>query len=123
MVFSLVEAAILKPLPVKDPVALRIVEWTNKGFPEGVQNVNGDVWPMSGDRLRGSSVGANLYRRLARERARLVRGRIRLHGWVYQIETGEVFAFDLASGQFVPLAEYQIPAGEVAMTRRTTSEI
>jgi predicted permease len=66
-IFRLVDAAIFKPLPVKDPVALRIVEWTNKGFPEGVQNVNGDVWPMPGDRFRGSSVGANLYRRLARE--------------------------------------------------------
>src|SRR5262249_21275046 len=66
-IFSLVDPAILNPLPVKDPDALRIVEWTNKGFPEGVQNVNGDVRPIPGDRFRGSSVGANLYRRLARE--------------------------------------------------------
>ncbi len=66
-IFSLVDAAILRPLPVKDPDALRILEWTNKGFPEGVQNVNGDVVPLSGDRFQGSSVGANLYRRLAHE--------------------------------------------------------
>jgi predicted permease len=66
-IFSLIDAAILRPLPVKDPDALRIVEWTNKGFPEGVHNLNGDVLPLSGDRFRGSSVGAKLYRRLARE--------------------------------------------------------
>ncbi|HYP05849.1 MAG TPA: carbonic anhydrase, partial [Bryobacteraceae bacterium] len=31
--------------------------------------------------------------------AALVKGRVRLHGWVYKIETGEVFAFDVNSGQ------------------------
>jgi putative ABC transport system permease protein len=65
-IFSLVDAAILKPLPVKDPDSLRIVEWTNEGFPE-VNNINGDFRPISGGRVQSSSVGANLYRRLARE--------------------------------------------------------
>lgn len=32
-------------------------------------------------------------------------GRIRLHGWVYKIETGEVFAYDPAAGQFNRLGE------------------
>jgi carbonic anhydrase len=36
--------------------------------------------------------------------AALARGTIKLHGWVYKIETGEVFAFDHVDGQFVPLA-------------------
>src|SRR5216683_5793319 len=40
-IFSLVDAAILRPLPVKDPDALRVVEWTNEGFPEGINNING----------------------------------------------------------------------------------
>ena len=66
-IFSLVDAAILKPLPVKDPDSLRIVEWTNDGFPEGVSNVNGDFNRISEGRVQASSVGANLYRRLARE--------------------------------------------------------
>jgi carbonic anhydrase len=34
---------------------------------------------------------------------RLARGDLHLHGWVYMIESGEVFAFDPAAGQFVPL--------------------
>jgi len=34
----------------------------------------------------------------------LVGGRLNLHGWVYKIETGEVFAYDPQEGQFEPLA-------------------
>lgn len=66
-IFSLVDAAILRPLPVKDPDSLRIIEWTNPSFPDGVSNINGDFKHISGGRIRASSVGANLYRRLARE--------------------------------------------------------
>ena len=33
--------------------------------------------------------------------AKLGAGKLRLHGWVYKIETGEVFAFDPEQGQFV----------------------
>jgi predicted permease len=66
-IFGLVDAAILRPLPVKDPDSLLIVEWTNGGFPRGTTNINGDFSPLAGNRVRASSVGANLYRRLARE--------------------------------------------------------
>src|SRR5262245_2197025 len=65
-IFTLVDAAILKPLPVKDPSQLRIVEWTNPSFPEGVQNINGDFNRIAGGRVQASSIGANLYRMLAR---------------------------------------------------------
>lgn len=30
-------------------------------------------------------------------------GRLRLHGWVYKIETGDVFSYDPTSGQFLSL--------------------
>lgn len=55
--------------------------------------------------------------------SRLVRGDLHLHGWVYKIETGEVFAYDLASGQFVPVAEYRYPDSEAPVRRRTTAVI
>ncbi|HUQ90893.1 MAG TPA: carbonic anhydrase [Bryobacteraceae bacterium] len=55
--------------------------------------------------------------------ARLLRGEIGLHGWIYEIETGEVFAFDVGSGQFVPIAEYKIPKREAAKRRRATANI
>ncbi len=54
---------------------------------------------------------------------RLLRGDLHLHGWVYKIETGEVFAYDLASGQFVPVAQYQYPASEADVRRRTSATI
>src|SRR5262245_61658688 len=35
----------------------------------------------------------------------LSRGTLKLHGWVYKLETGEVFAYDPQRGQFVPVGE------------------
>jgi carbonic anhydrase len=35
----------------------------------------------------------------------LARGKLKLHGWVYKIETGEVFAYDPERGQFAPVIE------------------
>jgi carbonic anhydrase len=37
--------------------------------------------------------------------AALARGELKLHGWVYKIESGEVFAYDPTRGQFLPLTE------------------
>lgn len=37
--------------------------------------------------------------------AGLARGKVKLHAWVYKIETGQVFAYDPERGQFVPVAE------------------
>src|SRR5258708_20015316 len=60
-IFSLVDAAILRPLPVKDADSLRIVEWTNQSFPEGVTNINGEFKRIAGGRVQGSSVTASPY--------------------------------------------------------------
>jgi carbonic anhydrase len=54
---------------------------------------------------------------------RLTAGNLHLHGWVYKIETGEVFAYDVSSGQFVPLAEYKYPASEMALRQRTSASV
>jgi carbonic anhydrase len=35
--------------------------------------------------------------------AGLAKGDVNLHGWMYKMETGEVFTFDLESGQFIPV--------------------
>ena len=35
---------------------------------------------------------------------RVSRGRLQLHGWMYKIDTGEIFAYDSAAHQFLPLA-------------------
>jgi carbonic anhydrase len=49
---------------------------------------------------------------------RLAKGDLKVHGWVYKIETGEVFAYDPASGQFLTLAEF--PADIPPPRRRAT---
>jgi carbonic anhydrase len=41
--------------------------------------------------------------------AGLARGDVKLHGWMYKIETGEVFAFDPESGQFAPVTGQFVP--------------
>ena len=66
-IFSLVDAALLKPLPVKDPDSLRIIEWTYDGFPPGAENHNGYYRPVAGGLHQGTSIPAYLYRRLLRE--------------------------------------------------------
>ncbi len=55
--------------------------------------------------------------------SRLVRGNLHLHGWVYKIETGEVFAYDAHEGQYITLTEYQFPPTESAVRHRTSSAI
>lgn len=42
--------------------------------------------------------------------AALARGEVKLHGWVYKLETGQVFAYDQDVGQFVPLRGAVSPA-------------
>lgn len=53
----------------------------------------------------------------------LAAGKLKLHGWVYKIETGQVFAFERESGQYVPIAEYQFPESQAPVRHRTQSQI
>jgi carbonic anhydrase len=84
---------------------------------------------LDGDRLVTATVEENVLVQLENLRthpavgSRLVRGDLHLHGWVYKIESGEVFAFDVASGQFVPLAEYKYSPSDAAARGRTIGSI
>lgn len=84
---------------------------------------------LDGDRLITATVEENVLVQLEHLRtlpsvaSRLVRGDLHLHGWVYKIETGDVFAYDTSSGQFVPLAQYQYQPSESAVRRRTSGAI
>jgi len=55
--------------------------------------------------------------------SRLVKGDLHLHGWVYKIETGEVFAWQPSSGQFVPIARYEFDADEAPARNRVAQTI
>lgn len=51
--------------------------------------------------------------------AGLARDKLKLHAWVYKIETGQVFAYDPERGQFVPVAEAL--SGPMLPTARLTA--
>ena len=44
--------------------------------------------------------------------AAIDRSDLKLHGWVYKFETGDVFAFDPDKGQFLPVADAERPRTE-----------
>ena len=76
---------------------------------------------LHGDRLLTATVEENVLVQLENLRtlpavaSRLKRGDLHLHGWVYKIGTGEVFAYNLTCGQFVPVAQYHHPPSEDAV--------
>lgn len=78
---------------------------------------------LEGERLLTAAVEENVLVQLENLRtqpvvaARLAKGDLRIHGWVYKIATGEVFAYDLASGQFIQVAEYEYSPEEIERRR------
>lgn len=78
---------------------------------------------LDGEKLVTATVEENVLVQLENLRtlpavaSRLVKGDLHLHGWVYKIETGEVFAYDFNNGQFIPVAQYH--PDEAALRRRT----
>jgi len=67
--------------------------------------------PTEGERIDGM-VRENVIAQLNNLRTHpsvavaLAQGRVTLHGWVYDIESGSIDALDAASGKFVPLAQH-----------------
>jgi carbonic anhydrase len=84
---------------------------------------------LDGEKLLTATVEENVLVQLENLRtlpsvaSRLVKGDLHLHGWVYKIETGDVFAFDPSQSQFVSLTQFEYPTAEAAMRRRTVGAI
>ncbi|QDV70783.1 Carbonic anhydrase [Rosistilla carotiformis] len=83
---------------------------------------------LEGDRLLSATVEENVLVQLENLRtlpavaARLARGDLHLHGWVYKIETGQVFAYDIESSQFLKLTDCS-PSMEATAQQRKTNVI
>jgi carbonic anhydrase len=103
-----------------DPSALStmpaVASWLQ--FAEATRRVMRENYAhLQGEALLAATVEENVLTQLENLRtlpavaAGVARGKVHLHGWVYRIETGEVFAYDPRAGQFVPIAEYQPRAG------------
>jgi carbonic anhydrase len=73
---------------------------------------------LQGDALLTGTVQENVLSQLENLRThpavatRVARGTLRLHGWVYKIESGEVFTYDVTSEQFITIGQHapaQVP--------------
>lgn len=94
---------LLSPPPSRDFPAL--TQWLSHAelTRRVVQDTYGD---RSGDDLLNVTIQENVLAQMDNLRTHpvvasgLARGALKLHGWVYKIETGDVFAYDADSGQF-----------------------
>jgi predicted permease len=70
-IFSLVDAALLKRLPVRNPQSLRLIEWsTAQGWPGDLCHMlTGDSSGGPNGPMRGSSIAPRIYRQLAAEQS------------------------------------------------------
>ncbi len=82
------------------------------GHAEATRRIMRDKYAdLKGDALLTATVEENVLVQLENLRthpavaAALSKEELALHGWVYKIETGQVFEFDPQEGQFVPLGE------------------
>jgi carbonic anhydrase len=98
--------ALLAPGDVETMPAVRA--WL--GYADSTRRIIGENYAsLEGPARVAAAVEENVLVQLENVRthpsvaAALAEGRLRLHGWVYKIETGEVFAFHPESGQFRPL--------------------
>jgi len=84
---------------------------------------------LSGDRLLTAAIEENVLVQMENLRTHpavakgLAGGDLHVHGWVYKMETGEVFAYEFDSGQFLPVAAYRFPENEAAARSRTSPSI
>lgn len=82
---------------------------------------------LSGTALQSAAAQENVLVQLENLRthpavaAGLSTGSVKLHGWMYKIETGEVFGFDPESGQFTPLTAAS--SAPIQVTRLTAPSI
>ena len=70
-IFSLVDTALLKRLPVRGAGSLRLIEWTTQhGWPEPLcNNLTGDFSGNPTAEMRASSIAPRIYRELARQQS------------------------------------------------------
>ena len=116
-----VAKGILDPGQAKDLPSLR--EWLLQA--EATRRIIQENYShLKGDELLTATIQENVRVQLAHLRthpliaAKLRRGAVALHGWVYSIPTGEVWTFDEGRDQFVSLLEAPLDEAAPAPKRR-----
>lgn len=103
--------ALLQPDSLSDLPALRC--WLSHA--EATRRIIHTKYDLQGPALLNAAVQENVLVQLENLRthpavaAGVAQGTLKLHGWVYKLETGQVFAFDPDRGQFLPLGETAQP--------------
>lgn len=107
---------LLEPPPARDFPAL--TKWL--GYAESTRRVVHDKYAgREGASLLNVTIQENVLAQMENLRTHpviasgLAQGNLKLHGWVYKIETGEVFGYDPSSRQFQTLTEQRsLPRSE-----------
>ena len=56
--------------------------------------------------------------------AALAKGKLRLHGWFFEIESGQVLAYCGERGRFVPIDDAEaVPVAQAPATRRAAPDV
>jgi carbonic anhydrase len=112
--------AVLDPTQVADLPA--VASWL--GHADATRKImKQNYGHLTGDALLTATVQENVLGQLDHLRtlpsvaSSLAARRLKLHAWVYKIETGEVFAFDRDEGQYLPLTSTRPSAMAPAGTR------
>lgn len=111
-------SALLDPESTADLPAMR--EWLR--YAEKTRAIVAESYAdLEGAALQAAAIEENVLvqienlRTLPAVAARLAKGDLGLHAWVYRIETGDVFAYDADAEQFVALTEEEVgPASSQA---------
>ncbi|MCX8048281.1 MAG: carbonic anhydrase [Methylohalobius sp.] len=102
---------LLNPPPTRDFPAL--THWLT--YAEPTRRTVVEKYALDGQALLNVTIQENVLMQMENLRthptvaAGLAQGKLKLHGWVYKIETGEVFGYDPDVGQFTLLTEQRIP--------------
>jgi len=93
-----------------------IANWLNQA--EATQRILQENYPdLTGDALLNVAIQENVLVQIENlethpaVRARLGRGQLTLHAWVYKFETGQVFAYSAEKKRFLPISEEASPTG------------
>ncbi len=100
-IFSLLDAVMLKLLPVQDPQQLVLLDWASKGWPEGVMNdLEGNVNGDPSGRTTSTSFSYPVYEQI-RDRSQVFSSVLAMAGNDSQLNVGHKGAPGRAEGELI----------------------
>ncbi|QQS49320.1 MAG: carbonic anhydrase [Acidobacteriota bacterium] len=101
-----------------------VAEWL--GYASTTQQIVASCYPdLQGEDLLNAAIKENVLTQLDHLRTHpavavgLAKGTLMLHGWIYEIESGKILAFDPGTSRFTPVLQQKISA---AVASRMTAE-